>query len=189
MLGFTDANSELHGHVLCGVPVIGNDGVLRRYRKDEILLANGMGGLGDETIPARQRLQQSLEKQGWHFCKVIHPRAIVSNFAQLGDAVQVMAGCVIQARASLGEGCIVNTSAVIEHDVCIGVWCHIAPRAVVCGQTRIGRGSHVGAGATVRQGLFIGDHTLVGAGAVVVKDFAEGGRLVGVPARMMEAKQ
>jgi sugar O-acyltransferase (sialic acid O-acetyltransferase NeuD family) len=189
VLGFTDANPERHGRVVCGLPVLGDDRVLAEYSGDGVVLANGLGGLGDERVPARQRLQQSLEDRGWRFCSVIHPNAIVSRFAQLGESVQVMAGSVIQAGASIGIGSVVNTGAIIEHDVSLGAWSNVAPRAVVCGQVRIGAVSYVGAGATVRQGVCIGAHTLIGAGAVVVKDFSGNGVLVGVPARPVERRK
>ncbi len=189
VLGFTDANSERHGLVLCGLLVLGDDGVLAEYRSDAVLLANGLGGLGDERVSVRQQLQQGLENRGWRFCSVVHPRAIVSKFAQIGESVQVMAGSVIQAGASIGIGSVVNTGAVIEHDVSLGAWSNVAPRAVVCGQARIGAVSYVGAGATVRQGVRIGAHTLIGAGAVVVKDFSGDGVLVGVPARPVERRK
>ncbi len=189
VLGYTDANPKRHGLLLCGLPVLGNDDVLAGYRTDEVLLANGLGGLGEERVPMRQRLQQSLERQGWRFCSVIHPSAIVSRFALLEESVQIMAGSVIQPLATIGAGSVVNTAAVVEHDVSIGAWSNVAPRAVVCGQVSIGAASYVGAGTTVRQGVHIGEHTLIGAGAVVTKDFTGDGVLVGVPARPVERRK
>lgn len=189
VLGFTDTAPQRRGSLVCGLPVLGDDSVLAGYRSDEILLANGIGSLGGEATPLRQRLQAGLEGQGWRFCQVLHPAAMVSRFAQLGEGVQVMAGCVVQAGAVLGQGTIVNSAAVIEHDVVIGAWSHVAPRAVVCGSTRVGAASHIGAGATVRQGLELGPMTLVGAGAVVVKSFIGNGALVGIPAHEMEQQE
>jgi sugar O-acyltransferase (sialic acid O-acetyltransferase NeuD family) len=189
VLGFTDADPSYRGRLICGLSVLGDDRVLAGYSRDEVVLANGLGGIGDALVPKRQQIQQSLEDSGWHFCSVIHPHAIVSKFAQLGDSVQIMASSVIQAGASLGTGSIVNTAAVVEHDVSIGAWSHIAPRAVVCGHTQIGVASHVGAGATIRQGLLIGDCTLIGVGAVVVKDYSGGCVLVGVPAKRVERRK
>ncbi|MDC8758885.1 acetyltransferase [Janthinobacterium fluminis] len=186
VLGFTDTDPARHGRVLCGLPVLGDDAVLARYERAGLRLANGLGGLGGETPPLRARVQERLEAQGWQFCGVRHPGAIVSPFARLGAAVQLMAGCVVQPGAELGAGCIVNTGAIVEHDACIGAWSHLAPRAVVCGQVRIGAACHVGAGATVRQDVRLGAATLVGAGAVVVKNFSGGGVLLGTPARPWE---
>jgi sugar O-acyltransferase (sialic acid O-acetyltransferase NeuD family) len=189
VLGFTDAAAGRQGSLVCGLPVLGDDSVLARYRCDEVLLANGIGSLGGEPVPLRQRLQQGLEASGWRFCHVIHPAAVVSRFAHLDEGVQVMAGCVVQAGAVLGKGVIVNTAAVVEHDVALGPWSHVAPRAVVCGDTRVGAASHIGAGATVLQGIDLGPVTLVGAGAVVVRNFSGNGALVGVPAHQMEQQE
>lgn len=186
VLGFTDAAAQRRGSLVCGLPVLGDDSALAAYGHDAVVLANGIGSLGGEAAPLRQRLQAGLEARGWRFCQVIHPAAVVSRFADLGPAVQLMAGCVVQAGATLGQGAIVNSGAVVEHDVVLGAWSHVAPRAVVCGNTRVGAASHIGAGATVRQGLELGPATLVGAGAVVVKSFTGNGALVGIPAHRME---
>ncbi|MDM4767509.1 acetyltransferase [Pelomonas sp. SE-A7] len=189
LLGFTDMNSAVHGSTLCGRPVLGGDEVLNEYDPAEVMLANGLGSLGHEDRPLRQRVQEALEARGWRFCRVVHPAAIVSPFAQLASSAQVLAGAVVQPRASVGVGVIVNTRAVVEHDVRLGDWCHVAPGAVVCGDVSLGAGSHVGAGAVVRQGVKLGEQVLVGAGATVVGNFAGPCVLTGVPARPMESKQ
>ncbi len=189
VLGYTDADPKRCGMQLCGLPVLGDDGILSRYGYEDILLANGLGGVGGQPIPARRRVQETLENQGWRFCSVIHPQAIVSKFARLEEAVQIMAGSVVQPGATIGRGSVINTAAVIEHDAFIGAWSNVAPHAVVCGQVSIGAASYVGAGATVRQGIIIGENTLIGAGSVVVKDFSGDGVLVGVPARLKERQK
>jgi sugar O-acyltransferase (sialic acid O-acetyltransferase NeuD family) len=186
VLGFTDADPARAGALLCGLPVLGDDSVLAGHLTAEVDLANGIGGLGEEALPLRQRLQLRLEAQGWRFVSVIHRTAVVSPFARLGAAVQLMAGAIVQPGAQLEQGCIINTGAVVEHDSVVGQWSQLAPRAVMCGNTRLGAGSHVGAGAVLRQGLVLGAHTRVGAGAVVIKDFAGNGMLLGIPARHVE---
>ncbi len=190
VLGFTDADPSRHGRTLCGLPVLGGDGVLDAHAPPTLTLVNGIGGVGatarHHSEPARRTVQQLLSARGWQFGSVRHPSAIVSPFARIGAGAQLLAASVVQAGADVGEGCIINTAAVVEHDVTLGAWVHVAPRALVCGDVTIGARSHIGAGAVVRQGLRLGEDTVVGAGAVVVKDFAGGGVLVGVPARPME---
>lgn len=182
VLGFTDADPKLRGNTLCGLPVLGSDDVLRDHDPNHGLLALGLGSLDSASSRVRERVQVRLQAQGWRFCTVQHPSAIVSPFAQLAEGVQLMAGAVVQPHARIGTGTIVNTRAVVEHDVVIGSWSHVAPGAVVCGGTHVGAHSHVGAGAVLRQGLRLGDHTLIGAGAAVVRSYAGGGTLLGVPA-------
>lgn len=183
VLGFTDPRPEVAGTRICGLPVLGGDEVLEAHRPQVVRLVNGIGGVRPHSL--RRTVQQRLEARGWRFVGVRHPSAIVSPFAVLGDTVQLMARCVVQAHARLGVGCIVNTAAVVEHDVEVGEFAHVAPGAIVCGAVRVGGESHVGAGAVLRQGVSVGPWTLVGAGAVVIKDFEGRGTLVGMPARQV----
>jgi sugar O-acyltransferase (sialic acid O-acetyltransferase NeuD family) len=185
LLGFTDAERARHGARLCGLPVLGSDEeVLGSYQRDAVLLVNGIGAVGD--VGLRSRVQQRLQLDGWRFGGVRHASAVVSPYARVADDVQLLAMSVVQAGAQISQGCIVNTAAVVEHDACLGPWVHVAPRAVLCGGVTVGARSHIGAGAVVRQGLSLGEETLVGVGAAVVKNFAGGGCLVGVPARLVE---
>lgn len=186
VLGFTDADPARHGRVLCGLPMLGDDRVLDSYTPQTVQLANGVGGVGSARDAARRQLQQRLAASGWVFVSLRHPSAVVSPFAHVGPGTQLLAGCVVQAGAVVGMGCIVNTSAVVEHDVTLGTFVHVAPRALVCGGASVGANSHLGAGAVVREGLRLGEGTVVGAGAAVIRDFAGGGVLVGVPARLLE---
>lgn len=185
VLGFTDADATTHGAMLCGLPVLGSDAALDGHSPDAVRLVNGIGGVRSTAL--RRAVQERLQDRGWRFASVRHPAAVVSRFAIIEPGVQLLAACVVQARARVGAGCIVNTGAVIEHDVSLGDWTHVAPRAVLCGDVAIGAHSHVGAGAVVRQGIRLGAETVIGAGAVVVSDFAGGGVLIGLPARSREA--
>jgi sugar O-acyltransferase (sialic acid O-acetyltransferase NeuD family) len=189
VLGLTDPGPARHGRHICGIPVLGDDSILKDYSPAQVELANGLGSLGGEAMSLRRRVQEKLEAAGWQFCNVRHPAAIVSPFARVDATAQLMAGCVVQPGAIVGKGVIVNTAAVVEHDVTVGAWSHIAPCAVVCGDVRIDEACHVGAGAVVRQGVALGPVTLAGAGAVVIKSFAGNGTLVGVPARPIEGSE
>jgi sugar O-acyltransferase (sialic acid O-acetyltransferase NeuD family) len=181
VIGYTDSNPSLHGTHICGVPVLGDDGILARHSATRVRLVNGLAGVRGERL--RRDVQGRLEAMGWHFCGVRHPSAIVSPFAQIGKAVHLMAGCIVQPGAVIGGGCIINTGAIVEHDAAVGEYVHVAPRALVCGGASIGDYGHLGAGAVVLQGVTIGSGTIVGAGAVVVVSHPGAATLVGVPAR------
>lgn len=186
ILGFTDSIAAHHGRHICGVPVIGDDSVLYKFQSNEVLLANGIGGMGSE--PGRRIIQQRLVSVGWRFATVCHPRSVISPFSVIAEGAQVLANSVVQVGASIEEGVIVNTAAVVEHHAKIGAWVHIAPGALICGGVVIGADSHVGAGAVVRQNVRVGNATLIGAGAVVVRDFIGGGVLTGIPAHKVGPK-
>ena len=60
---------------------------------------------------------------------------------------------------------------------------HVAVGAHVCGTVSIGNNTWIGAGATVSNNINICSDCFVGAGAVVVKDIADSGVYIGVPAK------
>lgn len=190
VIGFTDADPARHGRRVAGLPVLGGDDALVAHAASDVLLANGIGGVGRRGgEPLRHRVQARLSQAGWRFTGVRHPSAVVSALATIEPCAQLLAACVVQPGARVGTGAIVNTAAVVEHDAVVGAWTHVAPRALLCGDVEVGEMSHVGAGAVVRQGLRLGARTTIGAGAVVVRDFAGDGLLVGVPAAAMEANR
>lgn len=107
------------------------------------------------------------------FATAIHPSAVVSPSAKIGEGTVVMAGAVINADAVIGKHCIINTGATVDHECVIGDYCHIAPGVNISGATHIGEGTWVGVGASVIQCLNIGQNCMIGAGSIVVKDIPD----------------
>ena len=122
------------------------------------------------------------------FATAIHPSAIISPSAKIGEGTVVMAGAVINADAVIGKHCIVNTGATVDHDCVVEDYCHIAPGANVSGGTHIGEGTWIGIGACVIQCLNIGKDCMIGAGSVVVKDIPDDVTAYGNPCRIKTVK-
>lgn len=165
-----------------GLTILGGDELLPRLKAKGVSHAAVGVGASPDTAP-RAALRRALAALGFRLPALVHPRAIVSPGAALGDGSQVMAGAVVNAGARLGAGAVVNTGAVVEHDCAIGDDAFVGPGATLGGNVRLGDGAFVGLGATVNPGLTIGARAIVGAGAVVVKDVRAGATAVGVPAR------
>lgn len=118
------------------------------------------------------------------FVTAIHPSAIVSPSAKIGEGSVVMAGAVINANAVIGKHCIVNTGATIDHECVIEDFCHIAPGVHISGDTLVGEGTWIGIGSCVIQGITIGGNSVIGAGSVVVKDIPDGVVAYGNPCKV-----
>jgi len=169
--GILDDGLEPGGTVL-GIPVLGSICAYENHTDCSFITAIGSGSVRRrmaETIPVR-----------WH--TAIHPRAVISPYAEIGVGTVVMANAVINAGASVGKHCIINTGAIVEHDDVLDDYVHISPAAALGGTVRIGAETHIGIGAFVRNNITIGSGCVIGAGAIVVKNCLESGTYVGIPA-------
>lgn len=159
-------------------PVKGNTADLLRVGTgfDDVVVA-----IGDNTT--RLVKQRALISAGIDVNSVVHPAAVVSQFAKIGPGSVIFAGAVVNAFAILGAGCIINTAATVDHDCLLADGVHLSPGAHLGGDVRVGEATWIGIGAVVRQGISIGSNVIVGAGAAVVKDIPNDLTVVGVPAR------
>jgi sugar O-acyltransferase (sialic acid O-acetyltransferase NeuD family) len=138
------------------------------------------------SIGINKTRMKIVEKLICQFTKAIHPTAIVSPSAQIGEGTVVMPGAIINADAVIGKHCIINTGASVDHECVVGDFCHIAPHASLCGQVHVGAGTLVGVGASVIPCIEIGEWCIIGAGAVVTKPISGYSKAVGVPAKVIK---
>lgn len=121
------------------------------------------------------------EKYLVDYDRAIHPSAIISDSASIGNGTVVMQGVIIQAETVIGKHCIINSGASVDHECVIGNFCHISPHATLCGNVSIGEGTWIGAGAIIIPGIKIGSWCTIGAGSVVINDISDNMTVVGNP--------
>lgn len=190
VVGLLDADPKKRGTRVLGVPVIGDDRELAaQYRAGARWAFIGVGAVSGEGTRARARLFLQAREQGFRMAVLVHPSAVVSRRAVLGDGAAVLAGAVIGPEARLGDNAVVYSGGIVEHDSQVGPHALISPGVAVAGGVVIGEGAFVGIGASVIQGCRIGAWATVGAGAVVAQDVPAEARVAGVPARPMAARR
>lgn len=123
------------------------------------------------------------------FANAIHPTAIISRHATVGEGTVVMAAVVVNPATKIGNHCIINTAAVVEHDCIIEDFVHISPNVSLAGNVQVMEGAHVGIGASVIQGVRIGKWATIGAGTVIVKDVPDYAVVVGIPGKIIKYNQ
>lgn len=119
------------------------------------------------------------ERIGANYGTAIHPSAIVSPTARIGEGSVVMQGAIVQTEVNIGRHCIINTGASVDHECKIDDYVHISPHATLCGNVSVGEGTWVGAGSTIVQGIRIGKWSVIGAGTVVARNVPDGVLVVG----------
>lgn len=143
-----------------------------KYQNCEFVIGIGSADVREEL--SRLNLK-------WHIA--IHPSAIISDSAFIGEGTVVMPNAVINARSIVGKHCIINTGAIVEHDNNVGAYSHISVGAKLGGTVAIGEKCWIGIGSTIKNNIRICNEVLIGAGAVVVKAISTKGIYVGIPAK------
>lgn len=185
VIGMFDADENMWGRALLGVPILGCDAMLGGGAMDHEVNGFFVGVGATRTLALRRRLYEFAVGKGLAPIDVIHPASNVSKYATLGCGFTVMAAVIINAGSRLGENVLVNSGAIVEHDCIIGKHVHIATSACLCGGVEVGEETMVGAGSVIRQGVRIGRRAIIGAGAVVIRDVPDDCMVVGNPARII----
>lgn len=97
----------------------------------------------------------------------VHPTAVVSTEAKLGDQVSIGPHCILEAGAKVGDRTVLVAGCYIGHDAEVGMDCKFHP----C--------------VTVREGVVIGNRVIIHNGAVIGSDgfgyVNDGGKWTKIP--------
>jgi len=179
--GIIDLKERIGDNVF-GIPVVGTDLDLAKFFKKGIKHCFiSLGSVGNSKL--RAKLYGLARNVGFMFPNLIHPSAIISLQATLGDGNYIAPKVVINAGAQIGNNCILNTGVIIEHDCRLGNFVHIAPGSVLSGGVSIGNNCHIGIGSLIIQNLKIGEKTIIGAGSVITKNVRSGVIAYGNPCK------
>lgn len=151
--------------------------VVRPHQTDEELIIS----IGNNEI--RKKI---VEANNFRYRVVVHPTAIVSPSAVIGEGTVVMQGAIIQAGAVIGKHCIINTGATIDHECEIGDYVHISPNSSLCGSVKVGEGTMIGAGTTIIHRVEIGSWSIIGAGSTVINNINSDTVAVGCPCKQIK---
>lgn len=177
VVGFID-DTRAQGSIVNGVEVLGSSSVLEEmYGKFGIIL-----GIADPEVRKKLHLKY---KNYFLFPNIIHPTAIVSPFAELGEAILIQSNCLVAANSKIGAGVIMNAHSGVGHDAQVGDYCSIMSYCDLAGNTRLGELCFIGAGAKVIPMTSIAAKSYLCAGAVVLKDVVVKSKLLGNPAKII----
>ena len=180
IVGFLDDCSERHGTQFCEAPILGGFDQLAAIGQIVSFAAVAFG-----NCRGRIKVAHGVREQGFSLPCLIHPSAVISPSASIGEGTIIMPGVIVNAGARVGRNTIVNTAASIDHECSIGDGVHIAPGVRLSGLVTVGDASWIGIGTIVRESVAIGSDVLVGAGSLVLKDIPDGVVAYGSPARII----
>lgn len=181
---FIDDDVKKHGTLLNAIPVLSLEQVLGEHPDGKIV-----AGVGDPRL--RQTLMMRAALHGFNFATIIHPKAEMSRWIEIGVGSTICAGSILTTNIVLGDHVQINLGCTIGHDVVMGNYATLAPGVHISGFVHIGQRVYMGSGAVVINGtknepIVIGDDAIIGAGACVVDSVMSGTTVVGVPAKVLK---
>lgn len=136
---------------------------------------------------ARKKIVDSLPEEAT-YATLIHPRACLTKFVEIGEGSIITAGSVLTCNIKLGKHTHINLNSTIGHDCDLGNYFTTAPDVNISGNCTFGECVYFGTNASVREKITICNNVVIGMGSVVVKHIAEEGVYIGSPAKKLEKK-
>lgn len=152
--------------------------------KQDIKGKNFLLTMGDNEI--RARLTKEIIDRGGFVPTIIHPTAIISEFAKISPiGVYISAYSHVQADSNIGEGTVILCGSNVSHTTTVGKFCFISEGAIVGAYTTVEDFVFFGQGALSISGKVdrIGNHSYIGARALLTKSIPPHTKVAGMPAR------
>ena len=115
----------------------------------------------------RKKLVVNISDNRLPLISLIHPKAWVSDYAEVALGVVVMAGAVVGTNAKLGVGALVNANATVDHDCVLDEFAHIGVGVSLAGGVRIGKSAWLQAGCSAGYFVDVADGKVVDTGTIL----------------------
>lgn len=147
----------------------------------------GLVAIGGSRGLDRLYIQALFRQTGLTIPVLVHPSAVVSLTASLGEGSQILALANVAADTRMGEACIINHRASVDHECELGNGVHVAPGATLCGCVAVADNVFIGANSVVLPRVSIGAGSIIGAGSVVTHNIPSGVVVIGNPAKILRS--
>lgn len=179
---FLDSDASKVGQEYEGYLIEGtyedSERIREKYKTNKFFIAFG-------NMKYRKKVFEDFIAKGWEAVNIIHPDAVVSREAKLGQGVLIECGCLITPNPIIGNNVVVNTGSQVNHDNIVENHVYMASGIVLSGGVTIKENSLIDDGVVVTLGKTVGKNCIVGAGAIVTSDIEDNSVAYGVPAKVI----
>lgn len=151
---------------------------INKYAPNDTKVYIGVGEPRSKSL-----LADKVRKSGFHLASLVHPLAMVSPRAKVGEGTMIQDYVTVVSEAVIGDNSCINGRTIIGHNVEIGENCQISSHVAIGGGTVIGNNTFVGLGANIADHIVIGENCVISLGAAVMKNVSAGRIAMGNPAR------
>ncbi|MBS5186038.1 MAG: acetyltransferase [Fusobacterium nucleatum] len=187
VIGILDANLDKakENKTFEGIPILDIDYNEVDLRKLKIELGISKFFIAFGNMKYRKKVWEMFKQAGWDSVNIIHPNAVISKDAKLGEGILIECGCLITPNPTIGNNVVVNTGSQVNHDNIVEDHVYIASGVILSGGVKIGENTLLDDGVIVTLGKTVGKNSLIGAGAVVTKNIEDNVVVYGNPAKVI----
>ena len=180
-IGFLDDSDDAQHKSFYGIKVIGKLGDASKFK--DAYFVNGIGSPNNfwKKKEIIEKAAISLDR----FETIIHPSAVVSKLAVIGNGTVIFQNVVITSNVKVGSHVIILPNSVISHDDVIGDYTCIAGGVCISGGVTVGSHCYLGTNSSFIGNITIGNNSMIGMGSTVLKDVEANSMMVGNPAKFL----
>ncbi len=164
---------------LLGCPIVGFQTFRKRYDPENTRFVITIG-----EPKFRREAFERMREAGYQGARLIHPSAIISPDAELGEGAVIGPDAFVGSLAKIGNNFYAAKGAAIGHDAVAGDHTRIGAGAFIGGHTVIGENVFIGSGAMLKDRIHVGDFSVVAIGSAVFRDIEANTTVMGNPARV-----
>lgn len=178
LIGFVDDVQQAGIVVIDGIGVIGSLAQAASGEGSRPADVAMVFAIGYSNMPARQAAFLRAQALGYRLPSLVHPAASVEPTAQLGSAVVVLAGAVVDQYVTLGDLCYLHNGAIVGENCVLGCNNYLSAGTTFGGSVIAGQNNFFGINSTVVNDIKIGSGVFVNAGSLVYKNAPDQMRVV-----------
>ncbi|MDR0425334.1 MAG: NeuD/PglB/VioB family sugar acetyltransferase [Clostridiales Family XIII bacterium] len=181
LAGFIDDNEGIWGKDINDITVLGGRARLKELCQE----AGGPGAVSAVMALASAKAKRAIARDldghvRWE--NIIHPTAVVSRYAEIGQGAVIQPHVFVSANTKIGDHCMMNNCSVLGHDAVLGDFASVMDFCDITGGVRIGEGAFVASSVAIIPDIVVNENAYICAGSVVFRDVPPGAMVIGNPA-------
>jgi sugar O-acyltransferase (sialic acid O-acetyltransferase NeuD family) len=125
---------------------------------------------------------ETLKAKGAKFATIIHPKAIIGEFCNLGEGLIATSNAKVSPNVTLGNFVTLLGSGV-GHDAKIADFCTVTGNCSINGHVVLEEGAFIGSNSCIAPGKKVGTWAYVGMGSMVISNVKPDTKVMGNPAK------
>ena len=170
-----------------GAQVISFEAMRKQFPCKDCDLMMGIGYR--QMAQIRKRIFEQCKLWGYHFENYIHPSAIISPDACLGEGNNILEGVIIEVGCSIGNANLFFGGSMVGHDCYVGDYNTFAGRSMTAGAVTIKNNCFLGVLSAVKDHVVFQDYVLLGAAAYGFKSMEAYSVIEPAKSRILEDKK